>query len=347
MADEEERKKMIRGMQAMGSWNSFSSEEDEDDRRNSGSLWVGGIYCENSLQQSLAMHQQGLQGGFGGGMESQQATGAQNSSIFYPSIFADSQNGQASINSVTLDYNAADGSSEEEELKMLSRQFQNAGQFETHNSEDEGPSTFFGAQVPPNAPGSNPGIVIQGNMAAEGIPFMFPEGESKFNVPNSQQMSMDEALPYVMFSPEDVESFVSSEDSSYFNSDEEQPSTDRRVKQACQACKQKKAKCDDDTPCARCIADHQECVRDVNLPYRRMRQKRREQTKLACKPCRRRKLKCEENRPCWRCLRDGQECIDDKRSRDKKSGSSDESAEGSCQDAPTPGEPIPGLQIED
>ncbi|EKX42078.1 hypothetical protein GUITHDRAFT_111930 [Guillardia theta CCMP2712] len=340
--DEEQRKRMVRGMQAMGSWNSFSSEEDDDERRNSG-LWAGGIYCENGLQQSLAMHQQSMQGGFGfgGASGSQQTIGTSNTANGLAPNFAGGQNGEGSLN---FDYNPADASSGEEDVKILARQFQSTGPFGTHNSEDED-ITGFGMRAP-NAPGSNSGVMLQGPMSPEGIPYLFPEGESKFNVANPQHMSMDDALPYVMCFPEDVESFVSSEDSSYFNSDEEQPQTEKRVRQACQACKQKKAKCDDDTPCARCIADHQECVREVNLPYRRMRQKRREQTKLACKPCRRRKLKCEENRPCWRCLRDGQECIDDKRNRDKKSGSSDESVEGSSHEAASP-HAIPGLQIED
>ncbi|KAJ7334249.1 hypothetical protein DFH08DRAFT_707408, partial [Mycena albidolilacea] len=79
------------------------------------------------------------------------------------------------------------------------------------------------------------------------------------------------------------------------------PPAAERVKTACQGCKNDNKKCDDQRPCARCVARSEMCV---PLPARA-----RKNTKTRCEACRKGNFRCDDARPCPNCVSAGIECV--------------------------------------
>ncbi|EKX31395.1 hypothetical protein GUITHDRAFT_122402 [Guillardia theta CCMP2712] len=71
----------------------------------------------------------------------------------------------------------------------------------------------------------------------------------------------------------------------------------KRIRLACQACKNVKLKCDNFAPCTRCTRLNMQgsCIRV------RVEKGRRKRGSDSCVPCKQSKVKCDEGRPCSRC----------------------------------------------
>lgn len=76
--------------------------------------------------------------------------------------------------------------------------------------------------------------------------------------------------------------------------------TTERAKLACTSCRRDNKKCDDQRPCARCIARGEECIHVGRSP---------KLVKLRCEGCRQDGKRCEDARPCSFCVQNKRECI--------------------------------------
>ncbi|EKX36232.1 hypothetical protein GUITHDRAFT_117589 [Guillardia theta CCMP2712] len=90
----------------------------------------------------------------------------------------------------------------------------------------------------------------------------------------------------------------------------------RRVERACEFCRRRKLKCDDQRPCSSCAGRMTGC-RDCHKGAEWEAQlaalgknaglywKMRHNVSQACDRCRKLKSKCGDTRPCWRCVKSG------------------------------------------
>lgn len=74
-----------------------------------------------------------------------------------------------------------------------------------------------------------------------------------------------------------------------------------RAKTACLACRRDNKKCEDQRPCARCVARSEPCVHVSRGP---------KMVKVRCQSCRETNKRCEDARPCHLCSDTGKECFD-------------------------------------
>ncbi|ETW78657.1 hypothetical protein HETIRDRAFT_172210 [Heterobasidion irregulare TC 32-1] len=74
-----------------------------------------------------------------------------------------------------------------------------------------------------------------------------------------------------------------------------------RAKTACLACRRDNKKCEDQRPCARCVARSEPCVHVSRGP---------KMVKVRCQSCREINKRCEDARPCHFCSDTGKECFD-------------------------------------
>eukprot|EP00960_Hanusia_phi_P062943 765308-Hanusia_phi.AAC.8 len=100
----------------------------------------------------------------------------------------------------------------------------------------------------------------------------------------------------------------------------------RRVERACEFCRRRKLKCDDQRPCSSCAGRMTGC-RDCHKGAEWEAQlaalgknaglywKMRNNVSQACDRCRKLKSKCGDTRPCWRCVKSGcaDKCVDEVR----------------------------------
>lgn len=73
-----------------------------------------------------------------------------------------------------------------------------------------------------------------------------------------------------------------------------------RAKLACTNCRRDNKKCDDQRPCARCVARSEECIHVGRGP---------KLVKLRCENCRQDNKRCEDARPCKFCVDGQKQCI--------------------------------------
>ncbi|KAJ7091447.1 hypothetical protein B0H15DRAFT_237232 [Mycena belliarum] len=93
-----------------------------------------------------------------------------------------------------------------------------------------------------------------------------------------------------------------------------------RTKSACKSCKTDNKKCDNERPCARCVARSETCVA----------LERPKQARLRCEGCRKLNLRCEDARPCQNCVELKTECINVVRQTRGSSGNRVKAACISC-----------------